>query len=459
MNIHRLTVLVVLVIVQISSFASETTKDKYFTPFSGVISEKSRKEIQTHQNYLKAFSDKKLRTETFTDLYKEFIHQEWIDGEWVNTLFEISNIDTSGDVWVWSTDELIYIEGNWTNSHRYIVRTTPFSGENTMILSSDSYIWIEDGWINFSKIAYTYDGLNLVEVLMQIAVEENTFMPFQKFEYTYDENSFPSSETVSDFYTEWEPVYRRLFEYSAEGLMVESLESNWRDNNWTDSLRTKYNYIDDLPIEKTEYLFTEGIEDLYLKTVYEYSSLIPGLLIFEHEYYWNANTWEQILRTQYNYNEIFLLSEVVVEQRVSGDIFEFRTKISYQYNSAFLETENLYQEYDGSAWVNRIRMLTMYTPSSNNDGDVMLNAFELYNNYPNPFNPVTTISYSLPSDAKVKLRIFNSLGEEVKVLVDGEKSAGVHKINFTAPNLPSGIYFYRLESGNSVETKKMMLMK
>jgi hypothetical protein len=79
-------------------------------------------------------------------------------------------------------------------------------------------------------------------------------------------------------------------------------------------------------------------------------------------------------------------------------------------------------------------------------------------NYPNPFNPRTAISYSLPKAANVTLRIFNTLGQEVALLVDEQKSPGAYKVQWNA-NVPSGIYFYRLQVGEFVETKKMILLK
>jgi hypothetical protein len=92
------------------------------------------------------------------------------------------------------------------------------------------------------------------------------------------------------------------------------------------------------------------------------------------------------------------------------------------------------------------------------------NRFTLNQNYPNPFNPSTAISYQLSAKSFVSLRIFDVLGREVAVLVNGQKPAGTHTVAWNALNVPSGVYVCRLEarttSGDSyVETRKMLLTK
>jgi hypothetical protein len=86
-------------------------------------------------------------------------------------------------------------------------------------------------------------------------------------------------------------------------------------------------------------------------------------------------------------------------------------------------------------------------------------SYELSQNYPNPFNPTTTISYSIPQSSFVTLKVYDILGSEVAELVNGQVEAGVHRVNFNAFNLNSGVYFYTIKAGNFNETKKLMLMK
>jgi hypothetical protein len=89
----------------------------------------------------------------------------------------------------------------------------------------------------------------------------------------------------------------------------------------------------------------------------------------------------------------------------------------------------------------------------------VVNSYRLEQNYPNPFNPSTRITYSVPKSEKVRLAVYNLLGSEVAMLVNETKGAGTYTVNFNAQNLSSGVYFYKLETGNTLLVKKMMLLK
>ncbi len=83
----------------------------------------------------------------------------------------------------------------------------------------------------------------------------------------------------------------------------------------------------------------------------------------------------------------------------------------------------------------------------------------LTQNYPNPFNPSTKISYAIPQNSFVELKVFNLIGQEIATLVNQEKPAGNYEVNFKASNLPSGIYIYKMKAGEYVQIKKMILLK
>jgi len=91
--------------------------------------------------------------------------------------------------------------------------------------------------------------------------------------------------------------------------------------------------------------------------------------------------------------------------------------------------------------------------------DVVISDFYLQQNYPNPFNPNTIIKYQIPELSFVTLQVYDVLGNEIETLVNEETPTGSYEIEFDATSLPSGVYFYRLQAGSFVETKKTVLMK
>jgi len=124
----------------------------------------------------------------------------------------------------------------------------------------------------------------------------------------------------------------------------------------------------------------------------------------------------------------------------------------------------------GGTWYYRLKQIDLdgsfrYTDISKvvvpggSDGDVKPTAFALAQNYPNPFNPTTTIHFELPRTSIVSLKVFNILGQEVATLVTGEKSAGIYDVQYNASNLSSGMYVYRLQAGDFVAMKTLLLIK
>lgn len=91
--------------------------------------------------------------------------------------------------------------------------------------------------------------------------------------------------------------------------------------------------------------------------------------------------------------------------------------------------------------------------------DFSQKGFELMQNYPNPFNPATVISYQLPVGSDVTLKVYDVLGNEVAILFDDYKPVGKYEVEFRASSLTSGVYFYRLQAGNFMQTKKMVLLR
>ena len=97
--------------------------------------------------------------------------------------------------------------------------------------------------------------------------------------------------------------------------------------------------------------------------------------------------------------------------------------------------------------------------SEYSENTISPNTFSLAANYPNPFNPSTVINYQIPYNSLVTLKVFDVLGNEVKNLVNGQKEMGKYSVQFDAPSLASGMYFYTLTAGKFMDTKKFILLK
>lgn len=106
-----------------------------------------------------------------------------------------------------------------------------------------------------------------------------------------------------------------------------------------------------------------------------------------------------------------------------------------------------------------LKLKSAYEPASVEEQNSPLNTFILYQNYPNPFNPSTKIRFGISDGGFVNLKVFDIIGNEIVTLVSEEKSAGYYEVVFNAAGLSSGIYFYKLQAGSFIETKKMILLR
>jgi hypothetical protein len=93
------------------------------------------------------------------------------------------------------------------------------------------------------------------------------------------------------------------------------------------------------------------------------------------------------------------------------------------------------------------------------EGGSLPEKYVLEQNYPNPFNPTTVVSFQLPEASNVRLVVYDILGREVSVLVNERKAAGSYSVSFDAQGMASGMYLYRLQAGNFVQTRKLLLLK
>jgi len=140
----------------------------------------------------------------------------------------------------------------------------------------------------------------------------------------------------------------------------------------------------------------------------------------------------------------------------SSGLFQWIPKVS-QAGQAFYVMVTI---SDGSLSETKIStLITNPTIVGVEDNGSIPTKFNLHQNYPNPFNPTTAIKFEIPKESYVTLRVYNSIGKDVAELVNRELSAGQYQISFDAKDLPSGIYYYKLQAGEFTQTRKMLLVK
>lgn len=134
----------------------------------------------------------------------------------------------------------------------------------------------------------------------------------------------------------------------------------------------------------------------------------------------------------------------------------FNSGLPMQVNALVVKSDGVLFGGLANGWVYRTVNSTtsVHEPANSTKRDYTLNQ-----NFPNPFNPSTTICYELPHASRVSLKVYNTLGQEVATLVDENKPAGVYSVEFDGRNLASGVYFYRIQAGSFIQTKKLLLLR
>jgi hypothetical protein len=116
-------------------------------------------------------------------------------------------------------------------------------------------------------------------------------------------------------------------------------------------------------------------------------------------------------------------------------------------------------DYFVGAQLFQLTDVSIVTGIENSSAPHIPQSFQLQQNYPNPFNPVTKIKYSVPYSTLISLKVYNLLGQEVAILVEGKKQVGTYTVFFDGSGLSSGVYYYRLETNEFTNTKKLLLLK
>jgi hypothetical protein len=238
------------------------------------------------------------------------------------------------------------------------------------------------------------------------------------------------------------------------------LNLNWRIGYYMGNVGTSFDgNIDELKVYNFA-LPDQQIWDMYKSTTTAPKLLFPGndstlinpypTIILHWDSTVTANQYRLLIASDSLFNTI------VKDTLTNTSSFDL-------YYEVFIYSDNLYWKVrtinDGGVgpWSEVNHFNFIYTDVKTEDQ--LPTEFALMQNYPNPFNPSTMISYQLPVSSNVTLKVFDVLGNEIATLVNEEMSAGIYKVNFNSYNLASGVYMYKIQAGEFVEMRKMILIR
>ena len=437
---------------------------------------------------------------------KIYEHQEgaiWIKDERENYSYDIngklliySDEDWDGNNWHplyrinYTYDErgneILHLGEAWTGLNWIESSRTKYSYDSNNNLTMDQYEVFNNNSNKWEQIAlheYEYDSENNLIHRSDTSWKDGVINYMGDFTFKYDDNG-NKIEDVGIFFngTSWSG-YRETLAWDNNGSITTLQSEQWDGNNWV--LNYKDTFINDengkriLQFQE-DWDGTKWINSTKDSLAYDNS----GNLLIRVYYIWQDQDWLK------------------------------NSRYIFEYNSSGNETLRLKEQWDGENWINNYRYITKYDENGNvvllqsekwdgelfifrndylgfRDGSNNLHSFYaakleiyystltniktenslpekiiLYQNYPNPYNPTTTIKYSIPASQNpskggtlVQLRIYDILGRDIAVLVNKEQKPGYYEVKWEASDQPSGIYFYRLTAGMYVETKKMVLLR
>ena len=293
--------------------------------------------------------------------------------------------------------------------------------------------WFRPAWRDYFQSTYTYESGNLISVIDQKCID-SLWINEDKTVYTYDIENRIESESYSTWEDgDWFENNNEIYSYDSKDRIFEIIKTDYRNQNTKTRTTKTFDNNDNILLEYYQkWNDTDSIWESAQQQIFYYDEHNNQTMRLYQFWHSEESHLTNFFRLSYRYN---------TENKL---IFE---STSYYNDSSATWEEKYKAEYDYS----------MATELERNNE--LVSEYKLSNNYPNPFNPSTVISFSIPDFSNVKLTVHNVLGEIVSILVNGEKPAGEYKYTFDGSGLASGMYFYKLEANGFVEVKKMILLK
>ena len=411
------------------------------------------------------------------------IYYLWSGSDWTpqtKTTYSYVNTSQMGELLL-----EIWNGSAWVNNQR---STYTYNGNNlnTNILTE---VWTGSAWQNASQLIYEYDGSNRVSTYTQQTWGGSQWDNSFRILYAYTAGGDLESTKQQQWSAgSWNNYFLSSYTYNANHLITQILGQLWMGSMWENSNKTDYTYDGESKLTNTVtstwlgVMWQESSQTIYSYNANDYisevivqswdfiSSQWKNFFRYSYEYdgnnnltlnlsqSWDGSGWMNSNQTISTYNGFQLSTST--QQYWDAGAWQNSNYDVYSYDGNGNLTEILYQQWLGSAYENYAKIVYTYIPVTGvDDKNIEPVSFTLNQNYPNPFNPATIISWEMPVRSFITLKVYDVLGNEITTLVNEEKPAGKYEINFDANNLSSGVYYYRITTGNFTQTNKMILIR
>lgn len=350
-------------------------------------------------------------------------------GSWINIFHETKSYDTSNNV-----DSKL--GKRWTgNAWENLQQVEYVYNSDNHVLEEHTYYWDGSDWTPSTRTYYSYDEDEKILDEFSQYHDGSTWIDNYQVDSSYDSLGYLYDVVMlAENGSGLAPFWNGQYEHNAVGEMVNEINRYWENSAWLNSDRIVYSYDEN---GNNSEIMTSN---------------------------WENGSWIEDYNAILSYNEFNNQTGALGYTHLTGHLWANTVRITFEYDEFQNNTNYLFeQNWDQNGWHNFSQETRSFIPLNPTALDpepvVHPDEVQLIGNFPNPFNPSTSIEFSLSAPAIVELSIIDLEGREVTRLVSGPQGSGLHQVHFDASNLASGVYIYRLSAENTVLSGRLTLLK
>jgi len=364
----------------------------------------------------------------------------------------------------------------WINFEK---NTCSYDSQGNMTLALFQ-IWNNNSWLVENQRTCQYDNNGNLLALFQDFWNGTTLSHDYRIFYTYDNNNNLISQLKESWLNnDWVNNSRLTWTYDSNNNQLTRLFEYFQDGSWKNYELHNWEYDNNSYCISWTYQYADGA--VWINSEHEiYTNNSFGNLLNWNYYQWVNNNWLLVERGDFTYDSSQNMLSKLFQYLDNGNWLDY-ARYNYTYDS---HGNAVYGEFlrksDGSAWYSDWGSIYLYynnmtdfnviraknasatyllNPMSIDDENSVKSDFYLNQNFPNPFNPETKITFSIREGGIVNLSVFDILGNLITNLVEESKPQGIYTVSFNASKIPSGVYFYKLVCGDKVQVRKMVILK